>query len=909
MKLGSLFDGSGGFPFAAQQSGIEPVWASEIEPFPIAVTRKRFPNMKHLGDVSRINGAELEPVDIITFGSPCFPAGTLVMTNRGNIPIEEVKIGDLALTHTGKWQKVTATGGKNAETVILKGNHYGIECTPNHPFYSAEIGKNYTDKYGKTELRRGRAWVAAEEMLGKHWATPRKVNPLPFALPTSESRKVKPMPPLNEDLWYFAGRYIGDGWLRDTQRCNRPEGQTFSTIYLCDSNDKEAEVVAAVAKVTDRYSIERQGSSFKVKTNGALLCAWLRETFGKGAANKHIAPWVFGIDENFRRALLRGIIDSDGCRSKTAKSECWKVSTVSKALAHDIRTLAETLGWRTTISRTTNKPTTEIEGRVVNQSQHLYSVAMTESETKRVHLKDELHSWYPVRSVTPTGETKRVYNLTVENDNSYIAESVVVHNCQDLSVAGKRAGLDGERSGLFTEAIRIIKEMREKTDGEYPTFAVWENVPGAFSSAGGEDFRAVLQAFVGIKDETANVPRPSGGKWNTAGEIVGDEYSVAWRVLDARYWGVPQRRRRIFLVADFRGGSAGRILFERDGLQRNFAESREAWQGITRSLAFCADAEQRTATAAGFLSNAGAKARSIGYENGFSPCLRETVTPCVVVYALQANGIDRADTAGCNGRGWSENVGYTLNTVDRHAVCYDARGNGNGLIAPTITGDHENRVTDYTAVVVGVDGYNAALTGEQSATLGVNAGMSTGRNGVMCYAIGNGQADNGGLHEIPGALNCMHDQQAILCVALDRAAYNQGQNAQYDMGIDESGKAFTVVAKGPGAACYPVPCKIILRRLTPTECARLQGMPDWWVDGIENPNPTEDDMRFWREVFETHRRIVTGASKPKTDKQIRKWLANPHSDSAEYKMWGNGVALPCVMYVMEGIAREMEETK
>lgn len=155
--------------------------------------------------------------------------------------------------------------------------------------------------------------------------------------------------------------------------------------------------------------------------------------------------------------------------------------------------------------------------------------------------------------------------------------------CQDLSVAGKREGLKGERSGLFEEAIRIIKEMRGKTNGKYPTFAVWENVPGAFSSNGGEDFRTVLEMFCQIKAPTVYVPRPYGGgsngKWQHAGCIMGDGYSLAWRVLDARYWGVPQRRRRIFLVADFRGERAAEVLFEREGLRRCFAESRAAWKG------------------------------------------------------------------------------------------------------------------------------------------------------------------------------------------------------------------------------------------------------------------------------------------------------------------------------------------
>lgn len=158
--------------------------------------------------------------------------------------------------------------------------------------------------------------------------------------------------------------------------------------------------------------------------------------------------------------------------------------------------------------------------------------------------------------------------------------------CQDLSVAGKRAGLDGERSGLFMEAVRIIKEMREKTDGKYPKYAIWENVPGAFSSNKGEDFRFVLEELCKIQDNTAVIPRPTGEKWRTAGLILADGYSIAWRILDAQFWGVPQRRRRIFLVADFTGGSAGEILFEQDGLQRSFAESRKSWNGITPATAY-----------------------------------------------------------------------------------------------------------------------------------------------------------------------------------------------------------------------------------------------------------------------------------------------------------------------------------
>lgn len=161
--------------------------------------------------------------------------------------------------------------------------------------------------------------------------------------------------------------------------------------------------------------------------------------------------------------------------------------------------------------------------------------------------------------------------------------------CQDLSVAGKRAGIhDGQRSNLFFEAIRIIKEMRDATNGRHPTFAVWENVPGAFSSNKGADFRCVLEAFVRISAEIS-VPGPANGRWNPAGEIVGDGFSIAWRQLDAQYWGVPQRRKRIYLVADFRGGRAGEILFEREGNAWNTSQGRETWERTPAYAGICVD--------------------------------------------------------------------------------------------------------------------------------------------------------------------------------------------------------------------------------------------------------------------------------------------------------------------------------
>lgn len=262
--------------------------------------------------------------------------------------------------------------------------------------------------------------------------------------------------------------------------------------------------------------------------------------------------------------------------------------------------------------------------------------------------------------------------------------------CQDLSVAGKRAGLSGERSGLFMEQIRIVKEMRKRYGK--PRYMVWENVPGAFSSNNREDFRAVLEEIAKIADETAVIPRPPKGKWSYAGCVMGDGWSVAWRTHDAQFWGVPQRRRRIALVADFGGESAPEILFERESVSGDSEPGGETREGTAPSL------ENSTGN---------------------------------TVWCLQGNGIDRADTAGCNGRGWREDVSYTLNTIDRPAVCYDMT--------------HANDVI--------------RECGEVSPTL--KARMGTGGNNVP-ICIGNGQADQLRMSDKVGALNCMHDQQCVM---------------------------------------------------------------------------------------------------------------------------------------------------
>ena len=248
--------------------------------------------------------------------------------------------------------------------------------------------------------------------------------------------------------------------------------------------------------------------------------------------------------------------------------------------------------------------------------------------------------------------------------------------CQDLSVAGKRAGLAGERSGLYMEQIRVIKEMRSNVRadgylrGRSPRYMVWENVPGAFSSNGGEDFRAVLEEAAHIACPECVIPRPENGKWTNAGCIMGDGWSIAWRVHDSQFWGVPQRRRRIALVADFGGGSAPEILFEREGLRGDPSQSGTAREGT--------DADAQGCTGAAI--------------------------------CIQGNVVDR--DANCNGRGWrDDDVSFTLNTIDRHAItqplCIEMTSTKNTIvddgICPTLTAQMGTGGNQVNAVCISGD--------------------------------------------------------------------------------------------------------------------------------------------------------------------------------------------------------------
>lgn len=612
--------------------------------------------------------------------------------------------------------------------------------------------------------------------------------------------------------------------------------------------------------------------------------------------------------------------------------------------------------------------------------------------------------------------------------------------CQNLSLAGARTGLAGEQSSLFFEAVRVIREMREKTNGTHPRWAVWENVPGALSSAGGDDFRVVLESLVQIKGSQAVIPMPDKGgrdeaptsledttvpqgrtqrtakrcdgrhgKWLSAGEILGDHYSLAWRIIDAaKGWGVAQRRRRIFAVLDLDGQCAGKVLFESEGVSGYTPPRGQARQGTAEGAQ----------TGAG---EAGGKGTAVAVE--FNPTdsrikinkagVCQTLTnrmgtggnqvPLTLKIRSGCEGggkgpiwqVDSSATLGGNNDqtlfvpkayGISSDQSNAMLSDNPHSGIYEAdtsrtldcsggspacNQGGIAVVEPiAFTQNQRNEVRDldgqsgalaanpgmkqqtYVAAFMGGQGVRAGGLGyreEQSPTL---KSAPSGGNTVpdVVYALqGNmiGRKDENGPQgagvneEVCFTLNTI-DRPAVVApsysartlvnteiqeevtpalmardfkdpmtvskpsnitqpaYSLDRAAFNQGENALFGISVEEE-QSQTLTAQGPNAVAKPENVDYIVRRLTPGECCRLQGYPDGWTENLGTEEPTDAELRLWAGVFEEWYRAQGKNAKPPSEARLRKWLKEPRTDAAEYKAYGNSVAVPCVFFVLAGI--------
>ena len=521
---------------------------------------------------------------------------------------------------------------------------------------------------------------------------------------------------------------------------------------------------------------------------------------------------------------------------------------------------------------------------------------------------------FPIRVTTKRLPFMKHYGDISQMDGGKIEPVDIItfgSPCTDMSIAGRRAGLDGKQSSLFYQAIRIIQEMREATHGRYPRYIVWENVPGAFSSNKGEDFKAVLEAVIGIKEPGAQVPMPEKNLWPYADLYMGEQWSVAYRTLDAQHWGVPQRRRRIFLVADFAGWGAGQVLFESEGLSGYSAEGFRAWQRAAGDSAVgagaagvclndqggsCMDVSSEVAAtlraenhghppcvldAAGFCTEHSADSRGIGFEQERAPTLRAGVVPAAI--ALESHPIDSRIKIADDGTIQTLTSRMGTGGMNVPLVLKIRSGCEGGGKGPLIQEDRSatlscnNDQTLFEPVPFGI-------CSDQSKAM-----LSDNPHAGIYKAQTSRTLDTGG-----GNPGC--NQGGIAVVAREKS-YAMTMNSYVQVEEEKTPALLSRDYKDPTA----VNSGYTVRRLTPTECARLQGFPDWWCSGLDTPEPTGEDIAFWTEVWETHRRLCNPSVKPKTERQIVKWLRSPHSDAAEYKMWGNGVALPCVWFVLSGI--------
>lgn len=501
--------------------------------------------------------------------------------------------------------------------------------------------------------------------------------------------------------------------------------------------------------------------------------------------------------------------------------------------------------------------------------------------------------------------------------------------CQDLSVAGLRKGLAGERSGLFMDQVRIVKEMRAEDERRgvsddfiRPRYLVWENVPGAFSSANGEDFRAVIEEIVHIKDSTCHVPRPDTGRWESAGAaILGDQFSLAWRVLDAQYWGVAQRRRRIFLVADFGGLTAPKILFEQERLLEDPAEGQGQGKGVTTTAGnSSADsggsrvAEEKQVDIFAFHINQREETINL---NGISGALMATTN--MQMQTFVAEGMRKFESA----------------EKEEECLCLNDQGGERMDVSVDVTATLRAGMSGHPPLVMGIQqgsagteetpdpalteeaetggnnqqilfenhGIDARYTGPHEVAPTMSARYGTGGNNVplvsdmpesYCIAgnIIDREVQNGG-----NGLGCQPDISYTLTSADRHAVFSRQRSDEFLQNRVTATQSARQHKDATDLVCEPyqntvgtigytdhkginnqyvsedkciVENRRLIRRLTPLECERLQGFPDHWTD-------------------------IPGAS-----------------DSARYKALGNSVAIPCVDFVLRGIAyflRKMKEEK
>ena len=471
-------------------------------------------------DVTKLTPEEIPYADAWCFGFPCFEAGTLVMTDQGYKCIEDIREGDRVLTHKGRFRPVVRPM-KHRAGEIYELDVFGVEnlrVTGEHPFLV---------KDGDSAK-----WKAVQELeAGDLIAVP--VNnkaELPEWDGITYERHGKEYKLDNLDLnspdfWWFVGCYMGDGWYRVTKRKNASDN--YRVVVAC--NEEKLERLKRHVDGMFRYSVAKERTAYKVHFTNKELTVFLMR-FGKGAGGKRLTETVFNLPEDLLRAFLEGYFETDGCMVGKYR----QASTISRELAYGIRDCVhKAYRMPCAVYRNEMPETCVIEGRTVRQHD-FYTVRFKEGRSERDgSFFMDGYVWCRFRGSRKVPFDGYVYNMEVEDDNSYTAGGLAAHNCQDISIAGKQRGLRGKRSGIYYSIIDLIKG---KEESDKPTYLLVENVKNLLSVNAGFDFAAVLSEM----DEAG--------------------YDVRWQVLNSKDFGVPQNRERVFLIAVLRSRGGREIL-------------------------------------------------------------------------------------------------------------------------------------------------------------------------------------------------------------------------------------------------------------------------------------------------------------------------------------------------------------
>ncbi|ELF8281774.1 TPA: Dam family site-specific DNA-(adenine-N6)-methyltransferase [Escherichia coli] len=585
---GSVCSGIEAASIAWEPLGMRPAWFAEIEPFPSAVLAHRWPHVANLGDMTKLAkkvlAGEIESPDVLVGGTPCFTAGHMVLCKNGYKPIEDVCPGDYVVSHLGRLQQVKRVGSKIANTGLLNavGQPLGIRTTNDHPFLAVRWKAQNTRKNGtyfKRELLSEPEWRAACDMPGYQWCALTNFN---IASPDICSRFLS-----EEQAMYLAGAYVGDGYIR------RWRGKSKKAVVFGINCQKLRKFHCRIPENIFSVASVIRGS-IKVTLNDTCYANWLNEHFGELSHAKRIPAWV--MSHPLRHVFLQGYLDTDGTPSGKAG---FRINSVSPALAWGVAELSQTCGYVSSVSFIEVEPKKVIEERVVNQ-QNYYQVTICPQKLSR---KSRLAHGMLLRTVKEFKSVglDTVYNIEVEGDHSYILNGAVVHNCQAFSIAGLRGGLDDERGALTLKYVELANAIDDKRAESFlkPAVIVWENVPGVLSSADNA-FGCFLAGLAGEDAPFEPGDRPESGKsnafwrwdgktgchapkWPQCGCIYGPQRKVAWRILDAQYFGVAQRRRRVFVVASARTDlDPATVLFEFEGVRRDIAPSRGEGKETTR---------------------------------------------------------------------------------------------------------------------------------------------------------------------------------------------------------------------------------------------------------------------------------------------------------------------------------------